>query len=67
MSRQTGSASWLADPVRPLPDAVRAAASFSQTPQVIAGDTAWRGYVADAGAPRFPSPSAIVTRAGRRW
>ncbi len=59
-----GHAVWIADPVRPLPKAVRAAASFSQTPQTIAGDTAWRGYVADAGAPRFPSPTAIVTRNG---
>jgi hypothetical protein len=59
-----GRASWMVDPVRPLPNAVGAAASFSQTPRVIADDPAWRGYVADAGAPRFPSPTATVTHAG---
>jgi hypothetical protein len=59
-----GHASWVADPVRPLPKAVRAAASFSQTPQVVADDTAWHGYVAEAGAPRFPSPTATVTHDG---
>jgi hypothetical protein len=59
-----GHASWVVDPVRPLPDAVRAAESFSQKPQVIAGDKTWHGYVADAGAPRFPSPTAIVTHQG---
>jgi Peptidase family M28 len=59
-----GHTSWVADPVRPLPKDVRAAASFSPTPQVVAGDTAWHGYVADAGSPRFASPTAIVTRDG---
>jgi hypothetical protein len=33
-------------------------------PQIIAGDSTRRGYVADAGAPRFPSPTAAVTRDG---
>ncbi|MES2292162.1 MAG: M20/M25/M40 family metallo-hydrolase [Pseudomonadota bacterium] len=59
-----GHASWVADPVRPLPDAVRAAAAFSQKPQVIADDTTWHGYVAAAGTPRFASPTATVTREG---
>ena len=59
-----GHASWVADPVRPLPDAVRAAAAFSQKPQGIADDTTWHGYVADAGTQLFPSPTATVTREG---
>jgi hypothetical protein len=59
-----GHAAWVADPVRPLPKAVRAAAAFSQEPQAIAGDTTRHGYVADAGAPRFALPTAIVTRDG---
>lgn len=59
-----GHAFWVADPVRPLPDAVRAAVSFSQTPQIIADDPGWRGYIADAGTPRFALPTASVSRDG---
>jgi hypothetical protein len=59
-----GRASWVADPVRVLPDAVRAAAIFAQKPQAVAGDTTRKGYVADAGAPKFPLPTASITRDG---
>jgi hypothetical protein len=59
-----GRASWVADPVQSLPDAVRAAASFSPMPQIIADDSAWHGYVAGGGAPRFASPAATVTHDG---
>jgi hypothetical protein len=57
-----GRASWVADPVKPLPDAVRTAAAFSQSAQSIGGDVRWQGYVADAGHPQFPPPAAIVRR-----
>jgi len=59
-----GRALWVADPVRPLPTSVRAAAPFSPSPRVIAGDAGWHGYVADGGVPRYPLPGAIVTRDG---
>ncbi|MEO7054541.1 MAG: M28 family peptidase, partial [Rhizomicrobium sp.] len=61
-----GRAFWMADPVRPLPDAIRAAASFSQKPQAVAGSAGLRGYIVDGGAPIFPLPSASVTRDGRQ-
>lgn len=61
-----GRAFWMADPVRPLPDAIRAVAPFSQKPQSIAGNAGLRGYVADGGAPIFPLPNASVTRDGRQ-
>ena len=59
-----GQASWVADPVRPLPDAVRAAMPFSRELKIVAGDAAWRGYVADAGHARLPAPAATVIRSG---
>lgn len=58
-----GRAVWAADPVPRLPEAIRAAASFSQAPQRVAGNTR-RGYVSDAGAPRFPLPGAEFSRNG---
>jgi len=57
---------WMADPVRQLPDAIRAAAFFSRESQTVAADPSRRGYVADAGAPIFPLPAATVTRDGAR-
>jgi hypothetical protein len=59
-----GRALWVADAVKPLPEAVRGAAAFSPDPQSIGGDPRWQGYVADAGRPRFPPPAAIVRRDG---
>ncbi|HEY4274615.1 MAG TPA: M20/M25/M40 family metallo-hydrolase [Rhizomicrobium sp.] len=59
-----GQARWVADAVKPLPHAVRAAAAFSQHAESVGGDTSWQGYVADAGRPRFPPPAAIVRREG---
>jgi len=56
-----GKSWWLADPVRNLPDTVRAAAAFSKDPLVLA---AWRGYVAPAGIVQLPSPTANVSRNG---
>jgi hypothetical protein len=55
-----GKAWWLADPVARLPQSLRAAASFSQAPRRLVE----MGYVAPAGAARYPVPSAIVTRLG---
>jgi len=60
-----GRALWLADPVRPLPAAVRQAMAFSEKPEPVGGDSNRKAYVAPAGAPRFASPSASVTRNGR--
>ena len=59
-----GRASWVADPVKPLPDTVRTAAAFSHGIETIGGDVRWQGYVADAGHPRFPPPAAIMRRDG---
>lgn len=59
-----GHAVWVADPVRRLPDAIRAAASFSRSPERVAGNADRNGYVADAGRPRFPSPTAEMSRSG---
>jgi hypothetical protein len=56
--------SWaLADPVARLPESLRAAAAFSQTPQPLAG---FRGYVAPMGNVQFPAPSATVTHRDNR-
>ncbi len=55
-----GKASWLADPVSRLPEALRAAANFSATPQRLL-ETA---YVAPAGVARHPAPTAVVSRSG---
>ena len=60
-----GRAFWLADPVKPLPRTVRAAAAFSEKPVPISGDKDRRGYIAPAGAPRFAPPTASVERNGR--
>ena len=59
-----GRAIWAADPVRRLPDAIRAAASFSRSPESVAGNADRKGYVADAGPPRFPLPTAEISRSG---
>jgi hypothetical protein len=58
---QDGQARWMADPVAHLPDSLRAAARFSDTPERFAGQG---GYLAAAGAARFPAPSASVHRSG---
>ena len=55
-----GKAWWLADPVARLPRSLRAAASFSQAPRHMVET----GYVASAGAARYPAPLARVTRLG---
>jgi len=55
-----GKAWWLADPVAHLPQELRAVASFSQAPRRVVEV----GYVAPAGAARYPAPSAVVTRLG---
>jgi hypothetical protein len=52
-----GKAWMLADPVSHLPESLRAAATFSLTPQPLAG---FRGYVAPMGNVQFPAPSATV-------
>jgi len=59
-----GRAYWMADPVQRLPERIRAAMPFSQKPQIIAGRTAGRGYISDAGRPHFPLPSADISRNG---
>ena len=59
-AEQAGKASWITSPVRHLPDAMRAAANFSATPQPGPA----YGYAAAAGAARFAPPSAKVTRSG---
>lgn len=59
-----GRALWVADPVRRLPQAVRAAAHFSQEPESVAGSIGDKGYVADAGAPRLPLPASEFSRHG---
>jgi len=62
---QTDSrAFWVADPVRRLPESIRAAMSFSRTPEVVTGSATRRGYISDAGAPRFPLPTAEISRNG---
>ncbi|HEY4076486.1 MAG TPA: M20/M25/M40 family metallo-hydrolase [Rhizomicrobium sp.] len=55
-----GKAAWLADPVERLSPDLRAAVDFSAKPERFLE----RGYVAFAGAPKFPAPSAIVARSG---
>jgi len=57
---QGGKAWWLVDPVPHLPDALRAAAAFSATPQRLVQ----MGYAAPAGPARHPAPQASVTRSG---
>jgi hypothetical protein len=59
-----GRAVWVADPVRRLPGAIRAAASFSRTPESVVGNADRKGYVADAGPPRFPQPPGENSRSG---
>jgi hypothetical protein len=60
-----GRALWLADPVKPLPAAVRQAMTFSEKPEPVGGDPDRKAYVAPAGAPLFAAPSASITRKGR--
>ena len=55
-----GRALWLADPVTRLPDRLRAAAPFSAKPECVVEI----GYVAPAGAARYPAPTAQVSRNG---
>jgi hypothetical protein len=55
-----GKAWWVADSLRYLPDALRAAAEFSATPQ----KRPVTGYVAPAGAARFPAPRVRISRQG---
>lgn len=59
-----GRAAWVVDPVRRLPAAIRAAAPFSRAPESVAGSADRKGYVADAGAPRFSLPTADISRSG---
>jgi hypothetical protein len=59
-----GRAVWVADPGRRLPDAIRAVMPFSQMPEHVAGNADRKGYVADAGPPRFPLPTAEISRSG---
>ncbi len=59
-----GRAVWVADPVPRLPQAIRAAAPFSQQPERVAANATRKGYIADAGAPRFPLPAADISREG---
>jgi hypothetical protein len=59
-----GHASWVADPVRRLPEAIRDIMPFSRTPQSMSGSATRRGYVSDAGAPRFAAPTAEISRNG---
>jgi hypothetical protein len=54
-----GNSWWLADPVGRLPASLRAAADFSEKPQLV---EVARGYSALAGATQFPAPSAGVSR-----
>jgi len=55
-----GKAWWVADSVHRLPEALRAAAHFSETVQRLPVT----GYVAPAGVARYPAPNARVTRQG---
>jgi hypothetical protein len=55
-----GKAWWVADPVRHLPQALRAAAHFSESVQHLPVT----GYTAPAGTARFPAPNARATRHG---
>ena len=55
-----GMAWWVADPVTHLPDALRAAARFSDTVQ----HTPMTGYTAPAGGARLSAPNARVSRQG---
>jgi len=50
---------WAVDAVAPVPDAMRAIASFSSRPERISRVTP-PSYVAPAGAPRLASPTATV-------
>jgi len=59
-----GRAFWVADPVRRLPEPIRGAMPFSRTAEVVASSATRRGYVSDAGAPRFPLPTAEISRNG---
>ncbi|HEY1877641.1 MAG TPA: M28 family peptidase, partial [Rhizomicrobium sp.] len=56
-----GKAWWVADPVRHLPDTLRAAAHFSDTVQHLPAT----GYVAPAGAAQFSEPDARIMRHGK--
>jgi hypothetical protein len=56
-----GKAWWVADPVRRLPEALRAAAGFSDKVQHLPAT----GYVAPAGAAKFAAPNVRVTRHDR--
>ena len=60
-----GRAFWLADPVRPLPAALRSAMPFSKAPIPVADGIGRRAYTAPAGPLRFEPPSASVARDGR--
>jgi hypothetical protein len=55
-----GKAWWQADPVPRLPEALRAAAHFSPTPQWLLQ----RGYLAPGARAQFPAPSAMARRDG---
>jgi hypothetical protein len=55
-----GKAWWVADPVRRLPDSLRAAAHFSATVQRLPAT----GYIAPAGSAHFPAPYAQMSRQG---
>jgi hypothetical protein len=57
-----GRAMWLADPVAPLPKALRAAGHFGNDIKTVA--PFWRGYTGPAGQAKFPAPIAVVTRRG---
>ena len=59
-----GRAVWAVDPVRRPPEDMRAAASFSRTPESVAGNAGRKAYVADAGPPRLPLPAADISRNG---
>jgi hypothetical protein len=56
-----GNAWVLADPVGRLPASLRAAADFSENPQLV---EVARGYSALAGGAQFPAPSAGISRSG---
>lgn len=59
-AEKAGKASWITSPVSHLPDAVRALANFSATPQ---SGVAY-GYAAPAGSARLALPAAAVSRSG---
>jgi len=57
----SGHAYWAADATAPLPASLRAAAKFADKPDYPYPGAYQQAYIAQAGATRFPAPSATIS------